>query len=259
MTDKITLSLPELSRPYAETIWPAVAKSARADGYHWIAEQIEAQLPKAPVEEPTGDVVVAPVSGWFFKPGGDLGWVRDDLRPYTWKGVLDFGDPIVYRREPATAPAEVVEADRAPALTFDEFCLLKDVVGAPLAKSLADAPGKARDLLAYIKPAEPTPEQVEAASAPIGGDAIDALVQEYAPESFESANADDIERRKLRAFAARVLEVGGQQPGVPVEKVREAIRLARESYGDDNFEDAHVALPGLVASLEALLPKEPTS
>lgn len=83
-----------------------------------LRNQIREQLPKAPVEEPTGDVVVAR-GGWFFKPGGDLGWVRDDLKPFDWAGVQGHtGDAAVYRREPAPSPAEAVEADKARCIGF---------------------------------------------------------------------------------------------------------------------------------------------
>lgn len=101
----------------------SVHNKLKAEAKRIIERADELDPPQAPVEEPTGDVVVAR-GGWFFKPGGDLGWVRDDLKPFDWAGVQGHtGDAAIYRREPAPSPAEAVEAAEAvsPALMMEEF------------------------------------------------------------------------------------------------------------------------------------------
>lgn len=50
--DSVTLVIPEGMKQHARSIWSAMAADERGDGRHWVANQIEAQIPPA-VEEPT--------------------------------------------------------------------------------------------------------------------------------------------------------------------------------------------------------------
>jgi len=228
-----------------------VAEALRTHGVEWLAEIIEAQLPKAPAGEPTeptefGSIVRAradefdDIALWHRGPGG--GWESEDaafvgsysllrdvevlrvgvgpspdrirtLSDYfavTFMSDLNREDAV---RElslfatrllgmeplPAAAPAEAVEADNA-GLNFEEFCRLKDAIGVPLAK--APTEDQAREMLAYIERAEPSPEQVEAEPR----DQIEALIAKWTEKYGYSPHA-------LLEFASAVRELGGQQPG----------------------------------------------
>jgi hypothetical protein len=59
MTTEITITLPESSHPYAETIWPAIARLASDDGYHWVAQQIYAQTEAIAEPKEYGSIVLA--------------------------------------------------------------------------------------------------------------------------------------------------------------------------------------------------------
>ena len=76
-----------------------VRDSPTGDVLRELHDLIEEQV-KPQVEEPTGDVVVNR-GGWFYKPGGVKGWVRDDLYPVEWEYIAgdDPGDLAVYRNE----------------------------------------------------------------------------------------------------------------------------------------------------------------
>jgi hypothetical protein len=110
----------------------------------------------------------------------------------------------------------------------------------------------------------PAHEQVEAASAPewargdaanAESDAIEALVHAFAP------SASDNYRRRLRVLAGRVLEVGGQQPGVPVEKVREVVAALRRWASQEGrlVTSAYAYKRAADYVADALLPTAPPS
>jgi hypothetical protein len=336
-TDDGLITEPTLHLCLNEHAIRALATAARKSNLQLIAEQIEAQLPKVAVEEPTeiGSVALSPIALdmdrvlWIYdgfqwrhrnlgrhwpdliEPevlrvgvgGPEQPWsVLDHLRevknagyivslPASTSEVRAAGFKAGVKAERAAAatgipvtaapPAEAAEADKAPALTFVEFCLLKDVVGAPLAKSLAEEPAKARDLLRYIRAitAEPTPEQVQAASAPEWArldasnaeqDAIEALVQKAAVERRLWSRWEERTEGLRDLAVAVVLEVGGQQPGVPVtdEMVERGARAASpalfrtpgDRVGPGTLSRRVDIRRDVRAALEAvLLPKEPTS
>ena len=97
----------DITEPTLKLCWNdhAIRRAAevlRAAGLQLMAEDVEAQSPPkpTPLAEPTGDVAVFR-SGWFYKPGGNKGWVRDDLQPFGWDEIT-HGSPedlAIYRRE----------------------------------------------------------------------------------------------------------------------------------------------------------------
>ena len=106
-------------------------------------------------------------------------------------------------------------------------------------------------------------------SAPAEDDPIEALVQE-----IEARVTDVLDRTPrvkptdiLRAFAARVLEVGGQQPGVPVEELRALAQHWRADNPDNHTSyvldssnrAAWQSFARAATQLEALLPAEPST
>lgn len=130
-------------------------------------------------------------------------------------------------------------------------------------------------VLVGVATPEPSPVQVEAERcttcypcvanclvhghpAPAEDDPIEALVQEAAGE-LRLFSARQLEA--LRSLAARVLEVGGQQPGVPAEAVRALAEFLRQDHprkyvAEVANDAAQEAFREAAGDLEALLPPE---
>lgn len=206
----------------------ALATAARKSHLQLIAEQIERQLLPARVEqEPIAfGSVVKNLDGCLFVRLGAATfapWGSGDRR-YQWADLhvievlrVGVGEPI--------PPTEAVEADEAPHVPCP------DCSDAPNDPDQHADGCRRRGLGQHLQFGppwhpfpEPTPEQVEAASAPewarldasnAESDAIEALVAEYAEGLAHKDYSAGSLFLSFSRFAGRVLEVGGQQPGVP--------------------------------------------
>jgi hypothetical protein len=137
-TDNGLITEPTLHLCLNEHAIRALAEAARKSNLQLIAEQIEAQLPKAPVEEPTepsefGSMVRARadefevLSLWHRGPGG--GWESEDaafVGAYSMLRDVEVlrvgvGEPTPEQVEAASAPGVPVEKVRALIRQFDEY------------------------------------------------------------------------------------------------------------------------------------------
>lgn len=224
--------MPEIKLTLDEGDAKTVAEALRANHVEWLAEIVERQLPKAPVEEPTeayslvrarwtADGAEEPVV--FIRArsasedaGSEYSWGTIDAE-YSFAGMAD---PEVLRvgvGEPATPPTEAVEADEVRELRLDlQAChATLEAVALALREEADDigANDPAADFLNKwadrIQPAaaEPTPEQVEAdpaqdeqaharyyaqAASAPAGDAIEALVASFVDLIWHGIDNDKI-------------------------------------------------------------------
>jgi hypothetical protein len=241
----------------------AIENLRRAGGMG-LAAQIEAQMPKAPVDEPTGDAIVLLTTHWppFIKEDEGPWTTHDGFEFGTWDELLAYfprGEFIVYRREPAPSAAEAVEAD-------EDTCICSGRI-LPFSEIDPECPEHG------TKP-EPSPVQVEAGPvADLAGalrqtideartrrlaaeahDPIEAMVDAFWDEA-EKAGKETPDGRALvltRTFlddlveqvAARVLEVGGQRA------LTKAAAAARKEAADSRTNNGRCESEGLADWLD---------
>jgi hypothetical protein len=270
------------------------------------ADQIEAQLPKAPVEEPT--------ESWALVRA-----IADQIEAHLSKApkpapsrteAVAAGEcstchaPVGYPHDEACfgasildgSPAEAVEADKAPPLCQSISPQFPNPRCLREAGHSGDHEAPDKNGEEWMDWPEPSPVQVEAEpvckrcgeqdcndcwpsglvagtgylksvlAAPAEDDPIEALLNNLGGMSLIGLGGLSREalRGHLRAFTARVLEVGGQQPGVPAID-REALAVALHDDACPDRTCSPVAMVEYYAKADefirilALLPEEPTS